>query len=616
MSPPDSAQPPDGYLQDYISRQFVRATPEEKDAVQPMSRRLHLEYGYPRDLLRTRPQHRIRRSPSDQRTGYPVDIAIFDNALHSATNLSIVVECKSKLRKDGVTQLQHYLTLSTADIGIWYNGQDHAYLQKLIDTDGTLSFVEIPSIPRFGENVHDIDTHKRRDLRRPNNLRATFQDLRHHLAANNVGITRDEALAQQIINLLFCKIYDEINTPPNSLVTFRAGAMEPPETVRSRISTLFESVKSEFSEVFDPADSITLTPSSVVYVVGELQHYCVLEAERDAIGDAFEVFIGPALRGAEGQFFTPRNVVELIIKMIDPKPGHMIIDPACGSGGFLISTLSHVWQHINVEAQMKSWSREYSEARRREIATRYFRGIDKDAFLAKVTKAYMALIGDGRSGIFCENSLADPSTWSTPAQAGIELGTFDIVVTNPPFGRKMKIEDADILTQYSLGHKWSLPRDSTPPEQTTTPETSRPPQALFLERCLQFLKPGGKLGIVLPESLFGMPTHRYVVEYLMTNARVRGVIALPEPLFKTSGKGGTHTKVCILLAEKAQPLPEHTIFMADAEWCGHDSRGNPTVRVTPDGDEELLDDLPLIHDRFIELFGSADDFWEEPTPSL
>jgi len=216
-------------------------------------------------------------------------------------------------------------------------------------------------------------------------------------------------LAQQIINLLFCKIYDEINTGADDIVTFRTGIDEPPREVRRRILSLFDDkVKEDFKDVFDKNDAITIDADSLVYVIGELQNYCITEAPRDAVGDAFEVFIGPALRGGEGQFFTPRNVVRMMIDILDPEAGQMILDPACGSGGFLIMALEHVWRKLETQVKRKGWSAVQLDRRKRDIASKCFRGIDKDSFLAKVTKAYMAIIGDGRGGVFCENSLHPP----------------------------------------------------------------------------------------------------------------------------------------------------------------------------------------------------------------
>ena len=193
---------------------------------------------------------------------------------------------------------------------------------------------------------------------------------------------------------------------------FRAGVREPHEDIQNRIRDLFERVKANvFGDVFETTDRIRLDAASLAYVVGELQNYSITAADRDAIGDAFEVFIGPALRGAEGQFFTPRNVIEMMVKMVDPQPGEKIVDPACGSGGFLITALSHVWETLRKDARRKNWTERQLARRVFEVASECFRGIDKDSFLARVCKAYMALIGDGRGGVFCQNALEPMTLW-------------------------------------------------------------------------------------------------------------------------------------------------------------------------------------------------------------
>jgi type I restriction enzyme M protein len=358
----------------------------------------------------------------------------------------MVVECKRRVKRTGVTQLKMYMSLSAAQIGVWFNGEEHAYLQKTLDKEGNVTFRELPNIPRALQRVEDIGKYRRRDLTPPTNLKAVFRDIRNHLAGMTTGITRDETLAQQIINLLFCKIYDEINTPLDEVVTFRAGVAEPPEVVQSRLMRLFDDkVKREYDDVFDRTDTLTLDADSLLYVVGELQTYLIHEADRDAIGDAFEVFIGPALRGTEGQFFTPRNVVKMMIDILDPGPNEALIDPACGSGGFLIAAIEHVWRKLDAEAKVKGWSAELLGSRKREVATRYFRGIDKDSFLAKVTKAYMAIIGDGRGGVFCENSLLPPGEWPARVQDKIAPNGFRVLLTNPPFGSKISVRGAGLL---------------------------------------------------------------------------------------------------------------------------------------------------------------------------
>lgn len=444
----------EGQIQDYISGHWVKAGPEEIDAVQIFSRRLIEDYDYPKSHIQTRPQYRVRKRPSDEEKSYPVDIAVFKNSRRIEDDLFMVVECKKKNRKDGLAQLKLYLDMSAAEIGVWFNGFEHAYLRKVYHKDGRRTYQDLPSIPRYGQRIEDIGLFKRKDLKVPSDLKAVFRDLRNHLAGNVTGITRDEALAQQIINLLFCKIYDEINTGPNDVVTFRSGIDEPPRDVRKRILGLFDDkVKGDFNDVFDNTDSITIDAESLVYVVGELENYCVTEAARDAVGDAFEVFIGPALRGGEGQFFTPRNVVRMMIDILDPEPGEMILDPACGSGGFLIMALEHAWKKMEVKAKATGWSAVQLDRKKRDIASKCFRGIDKDSFLAKVTKAYMAIIGDGRGGVFCENSLLLPQDWHHGTRDSIEIGSFNVVLTNPPFGTKIPIKGERVLAQYELGYK-------------------------------------------------------------------------------------------------------------------------------------------------------------------
>lgn len=591
-----------GYLLDFISGEPVKATPEEVEAVQVFARRLVEDYDYLESHIQTRPQHRVRKRPSDEGKTYPVDIAVFRSSKKTEDNLFMVVECKKKNRKDGVEQLKLYMDMSSAEVGVWFNGDEHEYLRKIHHKDGSRTYTPLPNIPRHGQRIEDIGLFARKDLKKPSNLKVVFRDLRNHLAGMTTGITRDEALAQEIINILFCKILDEQETDQDKTVTFRAGVGEKSETVRERILNLFERVKTAtFEDVFDKNDTISIDADSLSYVVGELQNYCIMEADRDAIGDAFEVFIGPALRGAEGQFFTPRNVVKMMVEILDPKPGEKIIDPACGSGGFLIGALEHVWIQLRSQAKRKGWTEKQLFKREVEVATDCFRGIDKDSFLAKVCKAYMALVGDGRGGVFCANSLSRPEEWPHGLREKAKLGVFDVVMTNPPFGNKIVVKGAPVLSQFDLGYKWKLDKKSVHFEKTSAIREDQPPQLLFLERCLQFLMPNGRLGIVLPESILGNPSYEYIISYLLNNTRLLAVITMPESLFKTSGKGGTHTKVCALLLTKDKPSEPYDIFMAEAKWCGHDSRGNPTLRRNKQREMELLDDIPLITERYRQI---------------
>lgn len=284
---------------DYISGEYVRATPEEVEAVQPFSKALVEDYGYPKDSVRTHPQWRVKVRPSDKKKEYPVDIAVFADGDQSDDGLYIVVECKRKNRKDGRTQLEDYLRFSKARLGVWFNGEERLYLQKL-ESNGEVRFNEIPNIPRYHERLEDLGKFKRKDLQPAENLKSTFKAIRNYLAANAVGITRDEVFASQIINLIFCKIYDERFTKPNDIVQFRAGFNEEPEDVAKRVHDLFEKVKAQYSDVIHSDDQIQFDAKSLQYVVGELQLYSLQESSRDAVGAAFEVFIGPSLKGGAG----------------------------------------------------------------------------------------------------------------------------------------------------------------------------------------------------------------------------------------------------------------------------------------------------------------------------
>jgi len=207
--PAENAEVPAGFLIDFISQYHVRATPEETEAVQVFSRRLVEDFGYPNNVITTRPQFRVRSRPSETRTrGYPVDIAVFSSERKLEDDAYILVECKRKTRKDGEKQLRLYLTMSVAPIGVWFNGKDHLYLLKQYRPDGSIDWVTLPTLPKWGQSVADIGLLTRNQLTVPTNLKAVFKDIRNHLAGNTTGITRDQALAQEIMNLLFCKIYD------------------------------------------------------------------------------------------------------------------------------------------------------------------------------------------------------------------------------------------------------------------------------------------------------------------------------------------------------------------------------------------------------------------------
>lgn len=562
----------EGYIFDYISGEEIKATPEEIDAVQVFSKILVEDYEYPKDVIQTRPQYRVKVRPSDIKKEYPIDIAIFDNNKKNEDDISIIIECKKKTRLDGLEQLKDYLRFSKASLGVWFNGNQKLFIRK-VEKGGKILFQEIPNIPKYNQRLEDVGKFVRKDLRPAINLKSNFKTIRNYLAANNVGATRDEVLAQELINIIFCKIYDEKFTRQEDIVTFRAGIDEEPEDVSKRIKDLFNDVKKKYSDVLDSSDNINLDSKSIYYVVGELQNFSLTDSSRDAIGDAFEVFIDHALKGGQGQFFTPRNVVKMVIEIIDPSTEEKLLDPACGSGGFLIEAMRFIWDKIEQEGRSLNWPDHEIEIEKQKVAIKNLRGIDKDYFLSKVAKAYMALLGDGRGGVFCENSLESPKNWHKKTQIEIKLESFDVIVTNPPFGAKLPVTGEEIIKQFEFGYKWSFNKKDHIWEKGKIKDKEAP-QTLFIERCLQLLTPGGRLGIVLPDGILGNDKLGYIRNHIIKHAKILAVIDVPIETFMPH----TSTKTSILILKKYLEdeiiEEDYEIFMAIAETCGHNRRGD------------------------------------------
>jgi len=555
-------------ITDYISGFEVQATPEEIDAVQVFSRQLVEDYGYNKNQITTHPQFRVKARPSDTSGKYPVDIAIFKDSKKQDDDVYIIVECKKKNRKDGRTQLEDYLRLSRASLGVWFNGEQRLFLRKF-EKSGKIIFEEIPNIPVKGQRLEDIGKFKKKDLKPTHNLKAIFKSIRNHLAANTIGATRDEVLAQQLINLIFCKLYDEKYTALNKTVKFRAGIEESPKEIEQRIIMLFNEVKGSLLEVFEKEDKITLDTKSIVYVVGELQNYSLMNSERDVVADAFETFIGKALKGGQGQFFTPRNVIRMIVDIIAPTENEKIIDPACGSGGFLIDSLKYVWDKSEVKYDDLGWSEVEIEKKKIEIATTNFRGIDKDYFLSKVAKAYMNLIGDGTTGIFCADSLDNPKNWSNSLKSKIQLGTFDVLITNPPFGSKIPVVGEHKLKQFQFGYKWKFDKKSKQWIKTTKLKEREEPQVLFIERCLDLLKDGGRMAMVLPNGILGNQREAYLREHILKQGNLFAIVELP---FETFSPNVT-INTSVLFIQKGKLKSKDDLFVSINKFCGHDKKG-------------------------------------------
>lgn len=569
-------------LIDYISGEEVNATPEEIYAVQPYSKILVEDYGYPKEMIQIHPQYRVKASPSDKK-GYPIDIAVFEPDEKGNKKLKIVVENKKPTRKDGQDQLEDYLRFCEAKIGVWFNGNDSLYIQK-IEESGNIHFKEIPAIPKYKQKLEEIGLYKRSDLKSTHNLKEIFSELRGYIAGNSVGVNRDEVIAKEMIHLILCKIYDERFTKMNDMVTFRASECDTDEEVKSRINGLFLSVKTKYKDVLNESDTIDFDGHTLRYIIGKIQNFCLIDTDRDIIADAFEVFIGGSLKGEQGQFFTPKNVVKTLVTAVNPELDDYIIDPSCGSGSFLVEALKELWQKIDVQGEAYGWSESAIAEEKKTVGIKNIRGIEKDSFLTKLGKSYMAILGDGKGGIFCEDSLENPTNWQEFTQQNVKLGTFSVSFSNPPFGKDIKVTGKQKLSQYQLAKKVDKKGKEKLLDEGNV-------STLFLERNLQLLKDGGRVGIILPETYFHAPNQQIVRNFILKH-NIQWIIDLPHNTFRPHN----NAKCIAIVIQKNRPQ-QNKVHMAVAEYIGHDHNGKPLYKYDEKNQtytNEILDDTDTI----------------------
>jgi len=388
-----------------------------------------------------------------------------------------------------------------------------------------------------------------------------FQGLRNYLAGRVIGVTRDSALLQEVVKCLFCHTHLKRS---GDLPDGRIGEMELSKLYRPT----FRRIVQEYPTVFEKDEEILLDPHSLWFTHQALSDVSIDSEDSDPVGDAYQTFVGSEIRGNEGQFFTPTAAVSWLVRAIDPRPGETVIDPACGSGAFLGVAAAHMRAAGASPAQLQ----------------KAIIGIEKDSFLASLAAQHLSLSIGKEAKIYCADSLSliDSKGKKLPSSLA---GGFDVLFANPPFGAKIISADESVRRKYQLAYKWIKGSDGHY-IQTDKLSSRTAPQVLFVERILSLLRAGGRAGLVLPESLISSPKHAYVVDYLMGEAEILGVVGMPESLFKTSGKGGTHTKTCLLTLQKhdKNSTSEQKIYFAEAKWCGHDSRGNSVPK----------DDLPII----------------------
>lgn len=612
---------PEGKIRDYIDGKFRNDTPEEY-VRQNIEKRLVNEHEYPKNLISV--EFSIKVGSASKR----VDIALFpeDCTNFSQENIKIIIECKKDSIKpsdknDGVGQLQSYMAASVnCEWGMWTNGQEKEVYRKVTTQSGQITFEEYIDIPSFRTDIEEIDRPKRDNQKKAvgDNLLFAFKKC-HNIIYANEGMQKQPAFFE-LLKLIFCKIEDEKNYLEEVQFYVTSKERNNPDgqlTAKKRVAKIFDKVKAKYNQIFAPNEILNLSPRTIAGIVGELQKYSLLDTTIDVKGKAYEEIVGSNLRGDRGEFFTPRNVMKMAVKMINPRPHERVLDSSCGTGGFLVNAMNHVIEQIETKSEASfgkpkdKWSdHEKGLVREKisEVASKNFFGFDINSDLVKATKMNMVMNNDGSGNILRENSLLPPHEWNSEfkEQLGRKLGVdpteithpskigfFDVIVTNPPFGTKIPIDDSHILRQYQIAKD----RKSMPPEQ------------VFIERCIQFLKPGGRLAIVLPDSILGAPGLIDIRKWLLKNTRIIGSIDLHADTFQPST--GVQTSLLVVQKkteqEKTEPDYNYPVFMAMVEKVGHDKRGNTVWKRDKDGEI-------LYFKRSLNLESGHVEEYEEPEP--
>ncbi len=516
----------------------------------------------------------------------------------------ILIEVKAPNEENDVQQLKSYLNADGVPVGVAINGKTRLILYRPYpkDFDDTLD-----DIPASDEEVADVlAKHKTLKDLREDDLKQTIQMLEELVLANSGADSFDE-----IFKLIYAKLYDEKEAlnRPNQELHFRKSPTGKPEETKRIIDELFEQAKGEWPDIFDQNASLNLSPEHLSVCVGELQDVRLFGSNLRIIDEAFEYLLPDVAKGKKGQYFTPRVVIDLCVQMLSPQKREYVVDTACGSAGFLVHAMQYVWKSL-VTPEV-----------RKEYASRYLFGIDFDEKSTKISRAIMLIAGDGKSHIYKTTSL-DTKEWPEAFKSELknlrlvqEFGdyethrqnketfqylNFDILLANPPFAGEIK--ERHLLAQYTLGKNAKSKLQN---------KVER--HLLFIERNLDFVKPGGRLAIVLPQGIFNNPSDEYVRKHIMKKARILAVVGLHGNSFKPH----TSTKTSIIFLQKwteeeldkngSTKVTDYPIFFATQKQSFKDNSGDYIFekdkggQLVKDegGNPKYLSDLDEIAEAFV-----------------
>ena len=418
-----------------------------------------------------------------------------------------------------------------------------------------------------------------------------FQTIHNHIYAND-GLSSEQTFTE-MMKVLSLKVADEklggsplFHVTPAELIKDSSGSFV------SRVKKLEKRTKEYFGKRVTENLEIDLKPSTLAYVFNQLQHIDLRGSSRDIKGLAFQKFVSAEHRRGRGQFFTPEQVVDFCVRVLNPIAGEKVLDPACGTGGFISQAARHI---------AKSSTNQKSGT--------LFVGLDINPMVATTGEVRLALEDVDSGHIIPQDGLADWPDINRAISDRLGFNTncegfFDVIVTNPPFGTQGRIRDVAVLSRFELGHKWHElgGRHLMTPHVLTGPV----PDLVFIERCLDFLRPGGRMAIILPNGDLENSSLDYVRSYILSKAELLGVVHLPHDTFVPFGTGVRAS--VIFLAKKPTRNNSDAAFFGQITRLGYQANKAcaPIYKRGPNGRPELDEnDEPLLDEDYTELAGKV-----------
>lgn len=605
-----------GNIIDIISHKPKKDTPEER-VRQNFVYSLIVDYHYPKELIRLEVPIQYGSNILTDSQGSPVraDIVVYKNAKASLNgdqgNILFVVECKKPDVESGYNQLVSYIYNTSAQGGVWTNGSGFNIYRR-IGSSGLEPMMSLPPYKTGWDTSSTSTIPKKSELPRPHNIRFLLSSCHNKLYGRGME-NEDFDLAMDMVRILLAKIQDETSPGvyPKFWITDEAFQTEEGKRESAEIvQKLFREYADLYPDVFEPHERIQVGYSCIAEVVGLLKNWGLAARNDDAedwdlMGETYEQFTHINLKRQQGQFFTNRLVVNMMIRMLDPEVGERILDPAGGSGGFATGAFRYLRRKILATTGSNS-----------AIRDRQFSTIKESVFLVevaprlvKIAKCAMLLTGDGQSGMTRGNSLGSYDDFDNWIKSRCSYGRANapsVIVTNPPFsGQKAdsQVTDKTILRTFAFGHSYKKEADGSyvfDLEDDKAVLAKQAPEILFLERCVDWLKPGGRMGIIMPKGFLDNVSYECYRYWLLSKCELNGVITLHKDTFQPD----TGVRTCILLLTKPESgssvREDYPIFMAQSQRIGQDSKGNPVFVLDGNGKktDELNHDLDEIADTY------------------